>query len=89
MIRSIGTVLALALVAGTAMAGELTDCFNDETDPDTRYTSTEPEILRVTDADIEKMLERIRAHEQRLIAQSEPDGAVVASLSSAPATSSD
>jgi hypothetical protein len=87
MIRSIG--IALALAAGTATAGELTDCFNDETDPDTRYTSTVPGVLHISDADIAKMLERIRAHEQRLIAHTERDRPLVASLDTEPAAASD
>jgi hypothetical protein len=72
MIRSIS--IALALVAGSATAGETMDCFNDETDAGVRYTSAEPEALRVTDADIEKMLRRIRENERRAVAHSDSDG---------------
>jgi len=82
MIRSIG--IALALVAGSATAGELMDCYNDETDPGTRYTSTEPEILRVTDADLSAMLRHIREHENRSVASAERDAALIASLGSEP-----
>jgi len=58
VIRSIS--VALAFVAGSAAAGETMDCFNDEAEADARYTSAEAEALRVTDADIEKMLRGIR-----------------------------
>ena len=55
----------MALAATQAGAGELMDCYNDKVDADSRYTSVTPEVLQVTDADIEKMLAEIRAHEQR------------------------
>ncbi len=80
MIRSIGVVLAL--VFGSATAGEPADCYNDETDSGTRYTSIEPEILRITDADMSDMLTRIRDHESRAIASAERDPAMLVSLSS-------
>ncbi len=80
MIRSIGVVLAL--VFGSATAGEPADCYNDETDSGTRYTSIEPEILRITDADMSDMLTRIREHESRSIASAERDPAMLVSLSS-------
>ena len=80
MIRSIGVVLAL--VFGSATAGEPADCYNDETDSGTRYTSIEPEILRITDADMSDMLTRIREHESRSIASAERDPAMLARLSS-------
>ena len=35
MIRSIS--IALALLAGSATAGEIMDCFNDDLDADSRY----------------------------------------------------
>lgn len=63
MIRSIA--FALLLAAGAANAGEHEDCYNDTVDADSRYTSTAPEVLQVTDADIAKMLADIRADEQR------------------------
>jgi hypothetical protein len=85
VIRSIG--FALALVTGSATAGELMDCYNDETDPGTRYTSTGPEILRVTDADISAMLRRIREHENRSVASAERDAALIVSLGSEPTAS--
>ena len=85
MIRSIG--IALALIAGSATAGELMDCYNDETDPGARYTSTEPEILRVTDADLSAMLRHIREHEKRTVASAEGDSALIASLRSEPTAS--
>jgi hypothetical protein len=71
MIRSIG--FALALVAGTASAGEPMDCYNDERDSDTRYSRATPEVLRVTDADMAKLLERIQAHEISAVASAEAD----------------
>ncbi len=80
MIRSIGVVLAL--VFGSATAGEPADCYNDETDSGTRYTSIEPEILRITDADMSDMLTRIREHESRSIASAERDPAMLVRLSS-------
>ena len=66
MIRSMGIVLAL--VTGPAAAGELMDCYNDETDADARYTSVEQEVLRVTDADLAEMLTRIREGERQSVA---------------------
>lgn len=80
MIRSIS--IALAFVAGSATAGEAMDCFNDETDADVRYTSAEPEALRVTDADIDEMLRRIRENESRAVADrdGESDPALRVSL---------
>jgi len=80
VIRSIGVVLAL--VFGSATAGEPADCYNDETDSGTRYTSIEPEILRITDADMSDMLTRIREYESRSIASAERDPAMLVSLSS-------
>jgi hypothetical protein len=80
VIRSIGVVLVL--VFGSATAGEPADCYNDETDSGTRYTSIEPEILRITDADMSDMLTRIREHESRSIASAERDPAMLVSLSS-------
>lgn len=77
MVRPIG--IALALIAGSAAAGEPMDCFNDEVDPDARYTSTTPEVLRVTDAEIAQMLLRIREHEER--------AAMLASLDKGPGAS--
>lgn len=76
MIRSIG--LALALATGSAAAGELGDCFNDEIDSDIRYTSREPDALRITDADIAAMLERIRDHENRAFAHTETESTLLA-----------
>ena len=76
MIRLIG--LALALFTGSAVAGELADCFNDDVDPATRFTSNEPETLRVTDADIAAMLNRIREHEARAVAEIEPESTLLA-----------
>lgn len=77
MIRSTAcaTALALAFAAGAAAAGEDMDCYNDKVDADSRYTSNMPEELRITDADLEKMLADIRAHEQRarLLAQADAD----------------
>ncbi len=80
MIRSIG--IALVLIFGSATAGEPADCYNDETDSGTRYTSTEPEVLRITDADMSDMLTRIREHERRSIASAERDPVMLVSLSS-------
>lgn len=71
MFRAIG--IALTLIAGSAAAGEPMDCYNDEADPGVRYTSTEPEVLRVTDADISDMLTRMRESENRSIAIAERD----------------
>ena len=79
MIRSIG--IALALMAGCATAAEPMDCYNDETGSGTRYTSTEPEILRVTDADISAMLTRMREGESLSVASAEPKAALHVSLS--------
>ncbi len=80
MIRSIGIVLAI--ITGSATAGEPVDCYNDAIDSGTRYTSTEPDVLRVTDADISAMLIHIREDESRSIASAERDPAVFVSLSS-------
>ncbi len=80
MIRLMAIVVAL--VAGSAAADEPMDCFNDETDVDTRYTRTEPEVLRVTDADIAEMLTRVRENESRSVASGERDSALRLSLSS-------
>jgi hypothetical protein len=63
MIRVIS--ISLVLAAGAATAGEPMDCYNDDFDGGTRYTSTEAEVLRVTDADISAMLIRIRENENR------------------------
>jgi hypothetical protein len=71
MIRAIG--IALTLLAGSATAGEPMDCYNDEVDPDVRYTSTEPDVLRVSDADIADMLARIRESESRPVIVAERD----------------
>lgn len=79
MIRSIG--ITLALIAGSATAGEYMDCYNDGTDADIRYTSVEPEVLRVSDAEIAAMLTRIRAAESRTVAVAEDDPFLQASLS--------
>ena len=78
MIRSIATVLAL--MAGSATADEPMDCFNDESDIGTRYTRTEPEVLRVTDADIAQMLTRVRESESRSVASTDRDPALRLSL---------
>ncbi len=80
MIRSIAIVLAL--VAGSVAAGETMDCYNDETEVGTRYTSTEAEVLRVSDADITDMLRRIREYESRAVASAERDPALYVSLDS-------
>ncbi len=63
MIRATG--IALALVAGSAAAGEPMDCYNDEFDPAARYTSIQPDVLRVSDTEIAAMLVRIREHSER------------------------
>jgi hypothetical protein len=76
--RSIG--FALTLIAGSAAAGEPMDCYNDPTEGDLRYTRTEPDALRVTDADIAKMLTRIRENEARSLAIAEGDAVMQASL---------
>lgn len=80
MIRSIGVFLAL--IFGTATAGEPVDCYNYETGSGIRYASIEPEVLRITDADISDMLARLREHESRSIASAERDPAMLARLSS-------
>lgn len=78
MFRSAG--LALTLLAGSVAAGELTDCFNDEIDLDARLTSAEPEVLRVTDADIGEMLRRIREAEKPAVADRGGDASPRVSL---------
>ena len=78
MIRVIS--ISLVLAAGAATAGEPMDCYNDDIDGGTRYTSTEPQILRVTDADISAMLIRIRDDENRSVAGAERDPALHISL---------
>ena len=80
MIRSIA--IALTLIAGSAAADEPMDCFNDESDIGTRYTRTEAEVLRVTDADIAEMLTRVRENESRRVASIEHDPTLHLSLSS-------
>ena len=85
MIRAIG--LVLALITGSATAGELADCFNDDIDAETRYTSNEPEVLRVTDADLTAMLERIREHEDRAVAGIEPESTFLVRNDSGQSTS--
>lgn len=69
--------LALILVAGPAAADEPMDCFNDDTDAQLRYTSVQPEVLQITDADIAAMLARIRESER-------PSVTVAARTSDAP-----
>lgn len=78
MIRVIS--ISLVLAAGAATAGEPMDCYNDDFDGGTRYTSTEAEVLRVTDADISAMLIRIRENENRSVASAEGDSALHISL---------
>jgi len=78
MIRAVAMTLALA--AGHASAAEPMDCYNDEAAPDLRYTSMEPEVLRVTDADISDMLTRMRESERQPVASTEPAPAMHASL---------
>ncbi len=85
MIRTIS--IALTLFAGAAVAGEPTDCYNDESDTNTRYTSIDAEVLRVTDADILAMLARARERETRSVASAESDSALHISLSSEKAAS--
>lgn len=85
MIRS--AAFALTLLAGSVTAGEPVDCFNDEIDYDPRYTSVQPEVLRVTEADIEAMLRRIREHESRVVAAGETDTDLRISLRGESATS--
>jgi hypothetical protein len=80
VIRSIGVVLAL--IFGSATAGEPADCYGDGTDSDTRYTSIEPEVLRVTDADVSDIHTRNGERESRSIASAERDPAMLVSLSS-------
>ena len=58
-------LLTLTFAAAPAGAGEAEDCYNDKVDADSRYTRAAPEELQVTEADIEKMLADIRAHELR------------------------
>jgi hypothetical protein len=78
MIRAVA--MTLALVAGHATAAEPVDCYNDEAAPDLRYTSMEPEVLRVTDADISDMLTRMREGERQSVASAELAPAMHASL---------
>lgn len=85
MIRS--AAIVLALIAGPAAAGELTDCYNDETDTDLRYTSVEPEVLRVTDADMVEMLTHIRENESQAIAGAEVEPALRVTLIAEPSAS--
>lgn len=79
MMRIIGLLVALA--AGTAAAGEI-DCYNDDIDDSIRYTRTESDVLRVSDAEIAAMLARIRASESRTVASGDTDPALQASLRS-------
>ena len=83
--RSIG--FALALVAGSAAAGEYMDCYNDEVDADIRYTRAEPEVLQVSDAEIAAMLARIHAGERASVAAAEDGEALQASLDNSTSTS--
>lgn len=85
MMRSIG--FALALVAGSAAAGEHMDCYNDEVDADIRYTRAEPDVLRVSDAEVAAMLARIHASESASAAAAEDGKALQASLDGETATS--
>lgn len=85
MIRSMGIILAL--VAGPAAAGEIMDCYNDEIDTDARYTSVEPEVLRVTDTDMAEMLTRIREDERRSVAAAEAEPALRVTLRTERSTS--
>jgi len=73
MLRSIG--LTFMLFAGSAAAEQPMDCFNDEQDSTERYTSVEPEVLRITDADIANLLARLRAQESRSVADAGQDSA--------------
>ena len=83
--RSIG--FALALVAGSAAAGEHMDCYNDEVDADIRYTRAEPDVLQVSDAEIAAMLARIHAKESASVAAAEDGKTLQASLDSTTSTS--
>jgi hypothetical protein len=78
MIRSIA--VALAFLAGAASAGEAMDCYNDEFDADTRLTRTTPDVLRVSDADLVALRERIRAHELEAVAKGEAEADVLVQL---------
>ena len=78
MIRKMA--FALALVAGSAAAGENMDCYNDGNDTVYHYSQSEPEVLRVTDADIAAMLIRIREGERSALAAAEGDASMQASL---------
>ena len=84
MIRLIGLILALA--AGTAAAGEM-DCYNDDIDDAMRYTRAEPDVLRVSDAEIAAMLARIRASESRAVALDDADPSLQARLDSGTSSS--
>lgn len=85
MIRTMA--FALALVAGSAAAGENMDCYNDGNDAVFRYTQPEPEVLRVTDADIAAMLIRIREGEHIAVAAAGGDASMQASLDKGASTS--
>jgi len=62
MLRSMA--LSLLIAAGPVAADEPMDCYNDEADAALRYTSVQPEVLQITDADIAAMLARIRESER-------------------------
>lgn len=80
VMRSIG--LALALAAGSAAAGEHMDCYNDDLDADLRYTRAEPDVLRVSDAEIAAMLARMHASESTSVAAVEGEKTLQVSLGS-------
>ncbi len=62
MLRATGAALVL-LLAGTARAG---DCYNDDNEI---LNDLEPAVLRVSDADVARMLAEIAAGEQRRLVE--------------------
>lgn len=65
MIRWLGVWAALAV--GTAAAGEFEDCYNSPED-EVPLTSDADSVLRVTDAEMARVLAQIRRAEQSRIA---------------------
>lgn len=74
-------LFVLFLGAAAVQAGG--DCYNSEYQ--WRTTSTEPENLRVTDADVEAVRQSIAAHEATLKAEREAREAASKATAAAPA----
>jgi hypothetical protein len=66
--------LLLALGVSAASAGDIEDCYNSESSETMELTGAEPEILRITDADLAALLVRLREHEEQALATTRTPG---------------